>query len=252
MFMRLVHTKINPEKFQDFRKFYDKKVIAELQKTPGCLCAGLMQSEQYRDECISMTLWEQQQHAEAYEESGLFQKLLAQARPYLADSSEWKMQLSKDYTLEYQPVEEEPVVKSFTVVEQKDSDVCDREKSQFMYMRIVSLRLEPGKLQEFRQLYREEIIRALCAVKGCRYAYLTESLKDENEVISVTIWDSKKDAENYERSGLFDKLREKVKHTFSELYQWKMTLEKEFGKKLATSEDMKVNYYSIITGKKFQ
>ncbi len=251
MYMRVVHTRINPEKFQAFRKFYDTNIIPELQKIPGCLCASLMQSDQHQDEYISMTLWEKQEDVEAYEK-GLFQKLLIEARPYLTDSSQWKIQLSEDFTLEYQPLVEEPIVKSFTVVEQKDSDICDQKGPQFMYMRVVSVKIEPGKLPEFKQLYKDEIIPALRSVKGCRYAYLTESLKEENEMISVTIWDSKKDAENYERSGLFDQLREKVKHTFSELYQWKMTLERESGKKLATSEDMKVDYYSMITGKKFQ
>jgi quinol monooxygenase YgiN len=248
--MRVLHTNISPEKYQEFRKFYDDKIIPELQKIPGCLCASLMQSDQHLDEYISMTLWEKQEDAETYDK-GLFQELLSEARPYLANSSEWKIQLSEDFTLEYEAVEEEPTVQSYPIITQTNGNICVEETPQLMYMRVVSLKIQPGKLEEFKRLYTSEIIPALRAVKGCRYAYLTDNLQVENEVFSVTMWNTKKDAENYERSGLFDKLKERVKHTFSELYQWKMTLEKESGKKLATSEDMKVHYYSIITGKKF-
>lgn len=252
MFMRVVQMKINPDKLGGFRRHYDEKILPELQKVPGCLCASLMQSDHHPDEFVSMTLWDKQNHAESYEQGGLFQKLLAESRPFLNDSSEWKIQLTKDFTLEYQPVAEEPIVKSFRVVEQKNSDVCAAEEAQLMYMRIVSVIIKPEKLDEFKQLYRDEIIPALRAVKGCRYAYLSESIKEANEVFSVTIWDSKNDAENYESSGLFDELKEKVKHTFSELYQWKMALEKESSKILTTSDDLKVDYYSIVAGRSFQ
>lgn len=252
MYMRVVQEKINPDKIQGFRKLYDERIIPALQKLPGCFCASLMQSDQHLDEYISLTLWEQKKHVEAYEQSGLFQKLHAEAKPYLSGSSEWKIQLSEDFTLEYEPVEEEPIVKSFPIVAHTNANICSKEESQFMYMRVVSVKLQPGKLEEFKQLYRGEIIPALRAVKGCLYAYLTESFKEKNEVISVTFWDRKEDADHYEKSGLFDKLTEKVKHTFSELYQWKLALEKDLGKILATSEDLKVNYYSTVTGKRFK
>lgn len=252
MFMRVVQANIDHEKLGGFRKHYDDAVLPELQKVSGCLCASLMQNDHHHDEFISMTLWDEQKHAEAYEQSGLFQKLLAESKPFLEDSSEWKIRLTKDFTLEYQPVEEEPIVKSFTVIEHNNSNICAKQESQLMYMRIVSVKIEPGKLEEFKQLYRDEIIPALRGVKGCRYAYLTESIKEGDDVFSVTIWDSKNAAENYERSELFDELKEKVKHTFSELYQWKMTLEKDPRRILATSDDLKVNYYSIVTGKSFQ
>jgi len=36
---------------------------------------------------------------------------------------------------------------------------------------------------------------------GCRYAYLIESMQQNNELISVTIWDKLEDAQNYEKSG---------------------------------------------------
>ncbi len=106
-------------------------------------------------------------------------------------------------------------------------------------------------MEEFKKLYSAVIIPALKNTKGCQYAYLTESMQEENQIISLTIWDSKEDAERYEKSGRFAELTDKVKHTLSELYQWKMALEKETGKKAKTSEDLEVSRYSVVARKSF-
>jgi heme-degrading monooxygenase HmoA len=92
---------------------------------------------------------------------------------------------------------------------------------------------------------------ALRQVKGCRYAYLTENAKEKNRIISLTIWDSKQDAEAYEQSGLFESLKTKIEHTFAEIYQWKMQLEKDSGGQVVTSEEMTVGGYKVVAGKSF-
>ena len=252
MYMRLFHVKIKPESLSKYRQHYDETVIPQLQKMPGCLYAGLILSEHHRDECISMTLWNSQTQAEAYEKSGVYKELLQSLKPYLSDSSVWKIQLSKELKLEYQPVPEEPVVKSYAILVKANEKILVQDKTHLMYLRIVSVKIQPGKMEEFRQIYTKEVIPALRDVKGCRYVYLAESRKEKNEAFSITIWDSKQDADDYEKSGLFDELKEKLKHTFAGLYQWKMSLEKDDSKQAVTSEDLTVNYYSIVTGKSFQ
>ena len=252
MYMRIVQHKVNPDKVEDFHKYYEARIVPAMQNLPGCFCATLIKSDLHPDEYLSMTLWDNRKDAEAYEKSGLFEEFITELRPFLSDSSEWKIQLSEDFTLEYQPVEEDPVVVSYPVVEQLKADLSAGEATGLMHMRVVSLKVKPGKLDEFKKLYRDEILSALESVKGCRYAYLTESLQEANQLFSVTIWDSKADAENYEKSGLFDLLTERVKHTLSELYQWKMALERDSGKRLVTSDDLKVDHYSVVTGKNFQ
>ena len=42
----------------------------------------------------------------------------------------------------------------------------------------------------------------------------------------------------------FDELTEKVKHTFSEIYQWKMHLEKETGRHVVTSSEINIESLS--------
>jgi heme-degrading monooxygenase HmoA len=121
-----------------------------------------------------------------------------------------------------------------------------------MYLRIVSVKLKPGKLEEYKRVYESEIIPALRATKGCRHAYLTTPKTGDNEAISVTLWDSKVDADAYEQSGLFRQLLEKTKHLYSELFQWKMHLDNLHRGQAATSEDLQVHGYTVVTGRSFQ
>lgn len=113
---------------------------------------------------------------------------------------------------------------------------------------------ELQKIKEFIEIYKREIIPALQATDGCLHAYLMENLqeKEQEEVISITIWESKEKAEQYEKSGQFDRLVEKVKHTFTTLSQWQMSLEKEQGKQAKTSDDLSVSHYTMVAGRRFK
>ena len=182
----------------------------------------------------------------------MYQKFLEQIKPMLAESTEWKIQLSEEMELEYLPVAEEPVLKEYTVTAETHVQESLPAANPRMFTRIVSVKLKKGRLAEFRELYQKEILPALQKTKGCRFAYLTENIQAEDEAVSVTIWDSKQDAKNYEQSGLFEELTNKVKHTFSELYQWKMSLEKDIKGRINTSGDLKIAHYNMVAGSKFR
>lgn len=250
MFMRLVQAKAKPDLLWKLRQNYEERVVPALQKTPGCLYACLMQSSHVPGEVISMTMWESQKHAEDYERGGLYRQLLEEARPLLADSSEWRLELSKELKLEYVPTPVEPEVKSMPVAVMSRDLKTGFDKPTEMFLRIVSAKLKPEKKGEFREIYIHEIIPALEATKGCRHAYLLMPDRDQSEAMSVTIWESKAAAEEYEASG-FAPLLDKVKHTFTDLSQWKMNLGRERGK-TATSDDISVDGYFFVEGKSFK
>jgi quinol monooxygenase YgiN len=250
--MRLVQVKVKSETADQLPLLYSEKIIPALQQTAGCLYASLIKSTQNKDEAISMTLWDSLDHAEAYEQGGQFQKLLNDVTPFLSDSSEWKIQLSKDFSWEYIPSHEEPVVKSYRVTTSFPKPPSTGELASQLYVRILSVRLKPGKLEEFAALYNAEILPMLHKVHGCQYAFLTEGVHEWNEVISVTIWDRKEAADVYEESGLFRKLTRKVQHTFSELYQWKLSVEKRSPVQVSSTEDLNVSGYNVVSGKVFQ
>jgi quinol monooxygenase YgiN len=248
MYMRLVHSKYQPHALPMIRKVYDEKIIPQLKEMKGCLYACLIKNEENTDEGLSLTLWDSQENAESYIRSGMFQALHAEIKPYLSDTSEWKVQLSKDLRIEYEKPGDESVVKSYSSLAQSGEDI----PTGMLYLRLLSLKVQPKKIVEFKKIYIEDIIPNLRAVKGCQFAYLTMSTERDDEAISLTVWDSKEDADIYEKSGKFKELLKKVKHTLSDLYQWKMSLDKEADWKLRTSEDMDVKYYRVVTGKSFR
>ena len=182
MYMRVLQLKIDPFRSRPFQTFYDKNIVPALQKVDGCLSITLVHNAQHKDEFLSVTLWAGLEDAEAYDQSELFQKLLGDVKPYLLDSSEWKIKLSEDYTLDMETVEEEPVVNSYPIVAQSDLGTLPVKKPQSMFMRIVSAKILPDKMDEFRQLYKKDVVPALQITKGCRYAYLSESMKEDHEI----------------------------------------------------------------------
>ena len=249
MFMRLVQVKIKPEAEARVNDMYREKALSVLQKTLGCVYACLIKSESHQHEYISMTLWESKEHVDAYVDSGQYKRVLQDLQPVFADSSEWKIQLSKDLTLEYAAVTEEPVVESYAIATASAEKIAAPEQAEPMHVRLLSLKIRPEKVESFKEVYKNEIIPALLDVAGCRYAFLTESMKEIHEFISITIWSSAKDAEKYEAGGLFQKLLDKTKPMLTELFQWKMQLGQS--NPAATSDDLRVTHYNVVTGSSF-
>jgi heme-degrading monooxygenase HmoA len=250
--MRLLQVQAKSEELPNLQKYYEEGIMPTLQRTPGCLYACLMQSVERDEVVISMTLWESPAHANAYEKGGTYQKLLNDARPMLVDSDEWRMQLTNDLKLEYSPVPAEPTIKASPIEAMSGESKSAGPRPGQMFLRIVSVTMKPGMLEEYKNRYVHEVIPGLQETKGCRHAYLTFDNEDSNQAFSVTIWDSREAAEEYERSGRFAQLLDKVKHTFSDLVQWKMKLDKSKQAQSATSEDLKVEGYSIVSGKSFE
>ncbi len=251
MFMRFLQLNLNEDYIEEFKKFYESDVLTSLHNTDGCLFAGLIKSKPEESEFISLTFWQTRQQAEDYESSGAFTKLFEKAKAYLAESVEWKIHLTEDMELELGSEEKEPVIKKYIVKAQTETGDDFRMSESNMFIRILSLVIREDKIEEFKRLYSDIIMPSLKNTKGCRYIFLTESVSEKNEFISVTVWDSKEDADIYETGGKFQELTEKVKHTFSEFYLWKMSLEKKYGTRLKTSDDFKIEHYNIVTGKSF-
>lgn len=251
MYMRFLQLSVNPDVEKQFQQFYKTVVISELQQMNGCKFAGLIKSNNEEGQFISLTLWEEKDQAEYYEKSKVFKSLSEQSELFLLSSSEWKIQLSDELELEYKPVSTAPVKKDYVVAAISNSNQASQEHSSGMFVRIVSAKIQSGKIKEFKNIYSADIIPVLQSTAGCRFAYLSESMKHENEFLSITIWDDKSYADEYEASGQFNELVSKLKHTFSQFYLWKIALEKESRDKIQTSDDMKIDHYTMVTGKSF-
>jgi heme-degrading monooxygenase HmoA len=250
MHMRLVRIEVKQGVLPMLHSLYSNRIIPALEATAGCRFAGLVQSVHHPEQCLSLTLWNTQEDARTYEAQGVFPQLMNEARPFLSESSEFTIKLSEDLNLEYVPVPNEPVIKSYPIAARSET-TAHHASGGALWLRIVSLKILPGKLEEFKQLYAKHSIPALRTVRGCRYVYLLESADQDHEVLSVTSWESKQDAEAYEKSGLFEQLLETQKHTLSGLYQWKRSLGRERSGQSATSDDVMVEHYTVLIGKDF-
>lgn len=251
MFLRLVQAKVDPEKSRDFGKVYADQIIPALKEVKGCLYAGLWQSVHNVEEMVSLTLWASKKYVDQYEQSGMYNTLLEKSRPYFLEREEWKLHLSEDLRLEYGPVTEGPVVKSYDDVSKSRRAVPEPVHAVCPFFRIVSMLAHPGRIEDFKEVYYNDVLPALREVKGCCFVQLAQSVRDPNEFISFTVWKSQQDAEVYESSGMFARLLAMLKPTLSALFQWKMEEGDEAGHHTTTSEDPHVHAYRIVTGVAF-
>ncbi|MBI4418169.1 MAG: antibiotic biosynthesis monooxygenase [Ignavibacteriales bacterium] len=252
MYLRLVRVKAVPAAVSVLQKIYTDSIIPALSETPGCLHASLMQSSKHPEEFVSLTLWETVADAEAYVESGRFAQLMDLVRPHLQETTEWRLGLSHDMKLEYAQLPQEPAVSAYPI----SLDLPMKQNVGFrggsLYLRIVSVTLKPDKKDEYHRLYLNEIIPALQATAGCLHAYLIMPSRGSKESLSVTIWDSKESAEAYERNGQFATLVNRVKHTFTNLVQWKVELDPTRQSSSAGSEDLKVEGFNVVAVGSFE
>lgn len=247
--MRIVTVRIQPDKAPAILAVWAEKIIPALAQTQGCRYAGFLQNVRRPDECISLTLWTSTNEALQYEQSGLFTSLVNESRPFFAASSEFQIQLSQDLTLEYVEVPEEPIVKSHPIAfEGASSHATDEE----IWVRIVSLKIRAGMREEFQRLYIGKTIPILQGVTGCQHIYLAEHQDDPNTLMSITTWRSRVDAENYEKSGLFDALLESQIHLLSPLYAWKRKEESVSGIGVTTSDDVVADKFEVLISRSFR
>jgi heme-degrading monooxygenase HmoA len=75
-----------------------------------------------------------------------------------------------------------------------------------MYIRMTFFKVKPGKMDELRNTYVNEVIPAHKGHKGIRFVHLMEALEAKNDGISVTAWDTKGDFEAYEKSGEYQQI----------------------------------------------
>lgn len=251
MFMRLLQVHIKSDSVTNLPTFFNSLLLPEVRSVPGCLYAGFIQSDREPEESIAVTLWDTPEHAETHAQSGVFQRLMNRAESIFSDVLEWKVQLSTDIDIASTALHDEQVVKPRVASKTDLKSPRPMLTGGPMYVRILSIRILPGKTEEFARLYNELIIPTLRLLSGCRYAFLTEGLEERSEVISVTIWDRKEDADLYESMGIFDSLKKKVRHTFTDIFAWKLTADVSSQQALLTDDMMGHNGYPVIGGKSF-
>jgi len=252
MFIRLVEATVRRDNEAMLETVYSDLILPVLEETPGCIFAGLLKNLEHTKTYISLTIWDTEKSAEEYVSSGRYDINVDQVRTLLVDSAEWKIQLSRDNMIEYTPISNDLVVRSYPVKE-SEKPLSEQVSSENSYLRIISHKVKEGSQNEFMEIYNSEILPLLKHIEGCTYAFLVDNSENDGEMLSFSIWDSLDHVKRYEEDGRFEDFLSKISHTLGDLYQWKMALsDSSSSTRTITSQDIGIDKYTLITGKKFR
>jgi heme-degrading monooxygenase HmoA len=84
-----------------------------------------------------------------------------------------------------------------------------------MIARLTSFSVHTEDAEELKRTYNEEVVPVIKSQRGNLGAWLLEPTDDRDDYISLTEWISKTDADNYESSGTYRSLINKVKDRFT-------------------------------------
>jgi quinol monooxygenase YgiN len=84
-----------------------------------------------------------------------------------------------------------------------------------MYARLTFIEINPKDLKEVTATYNAEIVPAVRAFKGVVDVLLLEPTDSSGSIISMTTWNSKADADEYENSGTYRLLVNKLKDKYT-------------------------------------
>ena len=248
MYMRFVRLKVKPGKGSQTREYYRQRVLPTLEGVQGCLFAGLLRGVDKAEDWISMTLWSTREAAEAYQREGPYRQFLEESTDFLESAVEWKVALTDDAKVEVQHVAAGPVVEGYQVQATDDATESSLQDRR-LYVRLVSMKIQPGRFDEFKSRYEAEIVPALMGVPGCRKVYMVGAVKDRNQVLSVTVWDNQQKAIRYEISGMYEQLVGRLRHTFSQVGQWRMAVSQP-GTGRGAGAAPEVSGYQMVAGQK--
>jgi len=248
MHIRFVRLNLKEEKVWDARKFYEERVLPNLEEIDGCRFAGLLQGTIHGDDYISMTVWTSAEAAKSYEHGGLFDRLLDESDELMQEAD---VQPGAGDLVVFTGVE--PDVEIWDVVGKTDDEILEKVSQERIFVRMVAVRLRRGGFEEFASRFEGEVRPALSETPGCLGAFLIAGAGDRPRVLSVTLWSREEDAVRYGLSGEFDRLTLRLKDTFSDLYQWKLAQSDEPDSVAASQGgEPDVEGYQMVIGRKFK
>jgi len=84
-----------------------------------------------------------------------------------------------------------------------------------MVVRLTYLNFLPGKADEAKRIYQEEIVSVVRQQKGNLECRMLEPVDKANEYISLTSWETKEQADAYHGSGVYAELVNKVRALYA-------------------------------------
>ena len=82
MIVRLTYFSASPEKVEAMRKVYTEEAIPVVRAQKGNLDCKLLEPVNKNDDFISMTVWDNQEDADAYQSTGTYKMLVDKVREF--------------------------------------------------------------------------------------------------------------------------------------------------------------------------
>ena len=84
-----------------------------------------------------------------------------------------------------------------------------------MFARLTFINVPQNRVEDLRRIYNEEIVSVVKQQKGNVGAWLLEPTDNADDFISLTEWVSESDARDYETSGTFKMMIDKIKDMYT-------------------------------------
>lgn len=84
-----------------------------------------------------------------------------------------------------------------------------------MYVRLTYVNFLPGRAEEAKMIYNGELVPAIKKQKGNLDCRILEPVDSADDYISMTVWETKEDADAYHSTGIYKKMVERIKDLFS-------------------------------------
>ena|SRR5258705_11432235 len=84
-----------------------------------------------------------------------------------------------------------------------------------MYVRLTFLNFLPGKAEEAKKIYNNELVPVVKQQKGNLDCRLLEPIDQANDYVSMTTWESKEDSDAYQVSGVYAQLVNRVRELYA-------------------------------------
>ena len=94
------------------------------------------------------------------------------------------------------------MVSSYVFMARATSAQEEKKEKDTMFVRLTIAPIKSDKMNDLAKIYKESIVPAAKAQEGYQGAYLLTN-KKTNKAISVTVWNSEKDAIANEESGYY-------------------------------------------------
>jgi heme-degrading monooxygenase HmoA len=246
MFLRMVTHIIRVEESEKNAETYARAVLTALRETQGCIFASLIQNIGNPQECISLTLWASRNESIAYEESGLYAHLVDSLRPYFLESTDWKLELSEDLSLEYLPTQTEPTVERFDESAPGPENMAKLRSNPFA-VHILSLSVQEDQLKTFESIFAAAIHSKYKLRKGFLDFMV---VRQHRKFFVISFWDERVDLQSVSAFYSIDGLLESIRNVLPSFVRWQVTQTRDVHRS-ASSEDVRSAVYRCLTAEWF-